>query len=74
MLRGKVFGVPNPPATIKVALTAATAAEAEKSPGKMVVGVIEEKETEKRGRKDGRENGQKGRGRTGHFQEAREQC
>ena len=42
-LRGKVFGVPNPPATIEAALTAATAAEAEKLPGKMVVGVIEKK-------------------------------
>ena len=40
-LRGRVFGVPNPPATIEAALVAATAAEAEKSPGKMVVNAIE---------------------------------
>ena len=46
-LRGKVFGVPNPPATIEAALTAATATEAEKPHGKMVEGVIDEKETEK---------------------------
>ena len=40
-LRGRVFGVPNPPATIEAALVAATAAEAEKSPGKMVVNVVD---------------------------------
>lgn len=36
-LRGKVFGVPNPPATIEAALTAATAAEAEKTQAKMII-------------------------------------
>ena len=55
-LRGKVFGVPNPPATIKAALTAATAAEAERSPRKMVVGVIEENGTDNQ-KKGGRRNG-----------------
>ena len=38
--------MPNPPATIEAVLTAATAPEAEKSPEKMVVGVIEEKDAE----------------------------
>lgn len=45
-LRGKVFGVPNTPATIEAALTAATAAKAEKAPGKMVVGVVKDSNAE----------------------------
>ena len=41
-LRAKVFGVPNPPATIDDALTAASAAEAEKTNQKLVVSLVEE--------------------------------
>ena len=41
-LRAKVFGVPNPPATIDGALTAASAAEAEKTNHKLVVSLVEE--------------------------------
>ena len=41
-LRAKVFGVPNPPATIEGALTAASAAEAEKTNHKLVVSMIDE--------------------------------
>ena len=44
-IRGKVFGVPNPPATIAAALTATTTAEAEKTPLKMLIGVVDNKET-----------------------------
>ena len=42
-LRSKVFGVPNPPATIAGVLAAATAAEAERNPTgtKLVVGAVE---------------------------------
>ena len=42
-LRSKVFGVPNPPATIAGVLAAATAAEAERNPTgtKLVIGAIE---------------------------------
>ena len=41
-LRAKVFGVPNPPATIDGALTAASAAEAEKTNHKLVVSLVDE--------------------------------
>ena len=48
-LRAKVFGIPNPPATIDEALTAASAAEAEKTNQKLVVSLVDEapKETSK---------------------------
>ena len=47
-LRSKVFGVPNPPATIAGVLAAATAAEAERNPTetKLVIGAIESNEEE----------------------------
>lgn len=45
-LRGQVFGVPSPPATIEAALTAATATEAKKSSSKMVIGLVDDKEPE----------------------------
>ena len=46
-LRSKVFGVPNPPATIAGVLAAATAAEAERNPTgtKLVIGAIEGEES-----------------------------
>lgn len=44
-LKGKVFGVPNPPATIEAALNAAKAAEPEKSTSKTVIGLVDDKET-----------------------------
>ena len=42
-LRSKVFGVPNPPATIAGVLAAVTAAEAERNPAgtKLVIGAVE---------------------------------
>ena len=47
-LRSKVFGVPNPPATIAGVLAAATAAEAESNPTgtKLVIGAVAVKEEE----------------------------
>ena len=46
-LRSKIFGVPNPPATIAGVLAAATAAEAERNPTgtKLVIGAIEGEDT-----------------------------
>ena len=47
-LRSKVFGVPNPPATIAGVLAAATAAKAEKNPTgtKLVIGAVKANEKE----------------------------
>ena len=42
-LRGKVFGVPNPPVTIEAALVAAAAAEVEKSSSKFIIGLVNDK-------------------------------
>ena len=45
-LRAKVFGIPNPSTTIEDALTAASAAEAEKSNQKLVVSLVDETQKE----------------------------
>ena len=45
-LRSKVFGLPNPPATIAGVLAAATAAEAKRNPTgtKLVIGAVDTEE------------------------------
>ena len=48
-LRAKVFGIPDPPTTIKDALTAASATEAEKNNQKLVVSLVEEAPKEETG-------------------------
>lgn len=48
-LRAKVCGVPNPPVTIEAALTAASAAEAEKTNQKLIVCLVEETNKEEAG-------------------------
>lgn len=48
-LRAKVFGIPNPPATIEDALVAASVAKAERTNQKLVVSLVEESNKEDTG-------------------------
>ena len=67
-LRAKVFGVPNPPATIEDALSAASAAEAEKNNQKLVVSLVEEAPKEEAGpAAEMTKNCQRGTGCLGNF-------
>ena len=70
-IRAKVFGIPNPPATIEAALTAASAAKAEKTNQKLVFSLVDETQKDKEGQAEMTELEKNSKGstrRSGHLQ------